>query len=549
MTFSLKEIVNRLDSPSLNALLPKGVYELISLGMNCNEDAFRERCIQRIFSAENLLLNQTSLNVILGNIKRKKIPEFLNELGIFDPSKDPREQLETWAKNIDEQKLRALFRVFGEKFPEYEETQMEERSNHGTVVPAYPLFPYQKNAILNVLDKWYRKRAPRVLLHMPTGSGKTRTAMNIVSRFLNDHENGLVIWLADTEELCLQAQNEFEKAWRTLGNSKVGFFSHFGANKYNLTGSETGFICSTLQSASKLIDKSPKVANLLNLKKPLVIFDEAHKATANTYEKVLDYFGSNIIDSGSTVLGLTATPGRASQDESEYLAKMFEQQIVTLNVPGYSSPIDFLMNQGYLARPTFKTVPFDFKIDEWKKMYGLPDSYTLNKSKDGKRIEDFLNADTDRTYKICEAAIDLAKRHKRIMIFAGSVEQSRKISCALNFFLGGGCSYSVDCTLPAKERQKIIEWYRAPGKNSDEVRILCNVSLLTTGFDAPETSAVLVGCHVNSLVLYSQMVGRALRGPNAGGSRDAEIVRIVDNGLPEFMDVSKAFSNWDSNWR
>lgn len=119
----------------------------------------------------------------------------------------------------------------------------------------------------------------------------------------------------------------------------------------------------------------------------------------------------------------------------------------------------------------------------------------------------------------------------------------------MNFFLGGGCSYSVDCTLPAKERQKIIEWYRAPGKNSDEVRILCNVSLLTTGFDAPETSVVLVGCHVNSLVLYSQMVGRALRGPNAGGSRDAEIVRIVDNGLPEFMDVSKAFSNWDSNWR
>jgi len=78
--------------------------------------------------------------------------------------------------------------------------------------------------------------------------------------------------------------------------------------------------------------------------------------------------------------------------------------------------------------------------------------------------------------------------------------------------------------------------------------VLCNFGVLTTGFDAPQTSAVVISRPTRSLVLYSQMVGRAIRGPRAGGNREAEITTVVDTALPGFGDVAEAFTNWEDVW-
>ena len=78
--------------------------------------------------------------------------------------------------------------------------------------------------------------------------------------------------------------------------------------------------------------------------------------------------------------------------------------------------------------------------------------------------------------------------------------------------------------------------------------VLCNYGVLTTGFDAPRTSAAVIVRPTRSLVLYSQMVGRAIRGPAAGGNEACEIVTIVDTALPGFGDVADAFSNWEDVW-
>ena len=80
-------------------------------------------------------------------------------------------------------------------------------------------------------------------------------------------------------------------------------------------------------------------------------------------------------------------------------------------------------------------------------------------------------------------------------------------------------------------------------------RVLCNYGVLTTGFDAPRTSAVLIARPTKSLVLYSQMVGRGIRGVRAGGNDSAEIVTIIDQGLPGFGNMAEAFTNWeDTGW-
>jgi hypothetical protein len=44
------------------------------------------------------------------------------------------------------------------------------------------------------------------------------------------------------------------------------------------------------------------------------------------------------------------------------------------------------------------------------------------------------------------------------------------------------------------------------------------------------------------------MVGRAIRGPRAGGNKEAEIVTVVDRGLPGFGSVAEAFNNWEDVW-
>jgi len=95
------------------------------------------------------------------------------------------------------------------------------------------------------------------------------------------------------------------------------------------------------------------------------------------------------------------------------------------------------------------------------------------------------------------------------------------------------------------ERSRLISWFKA---NSPEPRLLCNYGVLTTGFDAPQTSAAIIARPTKSLVLYSQMVGRAIRGLKAGGNAAAEIVTLVDTGLPGFGDLGDAFKNWEDVW-
>ena len=75
-----------------------------------------------------------------------------------------------------------------------------------------------------------------------------------------------------------------------------------------------------------------------------------------------------------------------------------------------------------------------------------------------------------------------------------------------------------------------------------------NYGVLTAGFDAPRTRCVIIARPTTSLVLYSQMVGRALRGPRAGGNATADVYTVADTNLPGFGSVADAFTNWEELW-
>ena len=78
---------------------------------------------------------------------------------------------------------------------------------------------------------------------------------------------------------------------------------------------------------------------------------------------------------------------------------------------------------------------------------------------------------------------------------------------------------------------------------------LLNFGVLTAGFDAPATSCVIIARPTRSLVLYSQMVGRAMRGIRSGGNRRCTIYTVVDEQHRGFTSVIDAFSHWEEIWR
>jgi superfamily II DNA or RNA helicase len=161
-----------------------------------------------------------------------------------------------------------------------------------------------------------------------------------------------------------------------------------------------------------------------------------------------------------------------------------------------------------------------------------------------RRVLNTLAEDEQRNLRIILEIESLVKRHSRILVFALSVGHAQLLSSVLRV-RGHLADYVTGETSPP-ERERIIKEFK---NESAEARILSNYGVLTTGFDAPRTSAAVITRPTKSLVLYSQMVGRAIRGVRAGGNKTAEIVTVVDPNLPGFGAVVDSFVNWEDVWR
>jgi DNA repair protein RadD len=408
-----------------------------------------------------------------------------------------------------------------------------------TCTPTYALFSHQIDALARArvaLDG----ELGRALLHMPTGAGKTRTAMNLVADYLRGRNQRVVVWLAHSEELCEQAAREFEKAWQLLGNRPIPVNRYWGSYDSDLSGLGDGVVIAGLAKLFARTKANSNVLTRLATRKPFVVMDEAHQAIAPTYRLLLDILVQG--NRGSRLLGLSATPGRTWNDvaSDQELANFFAGQKIKLEVPGYDNPVQYLVDQQYLARATYRRIVCasgvaltDIERRQIAESLELPESYLTR-----------IAASAQRNLQIISEIEKLATAHRRVIVFAASVRQSELLATVLT--ARGLRARSVTTKTHKDVRAGIINDYQRP----DEAPfILCNYGILTTGFDAPQTSAALIARPTLSLVLYSQMIGRAIRGVKAGGNAEAEIVTVVDPDLPGFDSVESAFSNWEDVWR
>lgn len=409
---------------------------------------------------------------------------------------------------------------------------------HEAVVPGHALFPHQRLAARRVLSRL--EHAPnRVMLHMPTGSGKTRTAMSVIASLLNEGEPKLVVWLAHSEELCEQAVEEFQKAWTSLGNRPVDVQRWWGPHSLKLPIIRDGLIVAGLKKAYSSARKSLSDIGTIAGHVDLVVMDEAHQAVAPTYKLILDV----LTESGrpAPLLGLTATPGRTWNDvnEDQRLADFFHRQKVSLEIEGYDNPVRFLVDEGYLAETEFVQLEYTAGSElSAEELQELRDALDIPQS-----IINGLAADEQRNMLILNRTEIMCRKHSRIIVFAATKDHAVVLATVLR--ARGHWAHAVTGETPTNDRARIIAAFRAA---SDESRVIVNYGVLTTGFDAPQTSAAVIARPTKSLVLFSQMVGRATRGQRAGGNRQAEVATVVDTQLPGFCNMAEAFDNWEDVW-
>ncbi|WP_202800374.1 DEAD/DEAH box helicase family protein [Nitratireductor aquibiodomus] len=151
------------------------------------------------------------------------------------------------AKAADSSMLSVLFSFFG--VVEDERAPVAASSNVMVATAGYALFAHQRTAADRVIAAL--TSAPnKVVLHMPTGAGKTRTAMHIVAAHLRQHESTVVCWLAQNAELLDQAADEFENAWRFLGNRSLDLARFWGSRNPDLSDIHDGVIVAGLAKMS-----------------------------------------------------------------------------------------------------------------------------------------------------------------------------------------------------------------------------------------------------------------------------------------------------------
>ncbi len=482
-------------------------------------------CENLIVSLLILSLNRFQANQLLG---------LLTELEEVD---NPWEELTKINFKVTDN-FRKLHQFFNCPLPETEQTEDIPPSEE-TIVPQYSLFPYQKNVVARAFSE-LNQEENRLLIHMPTGAGKTRSAMALIAKSLIDFPaNGVVIWLAHSEELCDQAVNEFYNGWKCLGDRPINVGRYYSNFELDLSEFNDGFLVASL---SKLYIRSlSKQSDFLKLKRSvrLILMDEAHQAIAPTYKHLLEMLSP--VRGAAQIIGLSATPGRSWLEvgQDEELARFFLHKKVRLEVDGYDDPIKFLQDEGYLAKPEYFKINYSPGIELSKEeITKLAQGFDISE-----RVLQELGGHEQRNLLVLKEIIYEATQGSKVIVFACSVSQAHLLADVL--IMKGILARAVSSRTSAAARRNAIKDFRSSTK--DSVQVLVNYGILTTGFDAPSTNVAIIARPTQSVVLYSQMIGRAMRGPAAGGNESCRIYTVVDD-LPGFRNMYEGFLHWEDVW-
>ena len=336
---------------------------------------------------------------------------------------------------------------------------------------------------LKALEKMRANRETIALLYHATGTGKTVTAVMDAKRC-----GGRVLFLAHTQELVNQAADTFRRLWPEV---TVGRYMEA------IKESDAHVVCGSIQSVALHLDA------FKDNDFDYLIIDEAHHASADTYQKVLAYFKPEF------TLGLTATPERT--DDNQVILDIFKNTAHKLDIQtaveiGELVPIRCIRIHTNidLTKVRFNSVQYNIRDLESK-------IYVPERNK--------LIVDTWLQYV----------RDKRTVVFCASVKHAEQI--AEMFREAGVKAASVSGGMKQSERKEFQDKFV-----NREIQVLCACDLLNEGWDCPETEVLFMARPTMSKVLYTQQLGRGMR--LFEGKESLMVFDFVDNASQYNMPQS-----------
>jgi len=350
---------------------------------------------------------------------------------------------------------------------------------------------YQAEMLGRLHGAWRKHR--RVMVQMPTGTGKTHLMAAVIREAADD---GVLI-VAHRQELICQISQTLE-----------AFGIGHGVKYANVE--RGGDLSSTVQVASiqTLNRRMEKVKDEFGL----VIIDEAHHALAKTYRMLWERWPK------AKFLGLTATPCRLS---GEPFTDLFDVLLQSWSIQEF-------IDKGWLSDFEYVSATPDSKMV--RLVRGLKKRGT-----DG----DYQTAEMAQVMDVPESIEHLYRTYRQFasgrkgIVYAidrnhaahiGAYYKDRGVDCEV-----------IDCKTPAEERRRMVTEYL-----EGRLSVLISVDLFGEGFDAPEVEFIQLARPTLSLSKYLQQVGRGMR-----ISKGKERVTILDNvGLYQLFGLPTVDRDW-----
>ncbi|MEX3072957.1 DEAD/DEAH box helicase [Vibrio alginolyticus] len=341
----------------------------------------------------------------------------------------------------------------------------------------YTLRPYQADSVKAVIH-YFRKHSTPAVIVLPTGAGKS-----LVIAELARLAKGRVLVMAHVKELVEQNHAKYE------GYDLKGSIFSAGLGRKE---TDQQVVFASVQSVVRNLDSFKNQFSLL-------VIDECHRVPDDkdsSYQKVITHLRE--LNPGIKVLGLTATPYRLGMG---WIYRYHTRGQVRTEEPRFfrdcifELPIRYLLDENFLTPARMMDAPvlsYDFS--------------QLKPANTGRYKEAEMDMVIDKakraTPQIVEQIIQYASERHGVMIFAATVRHAQEI----HGLLPEGETAIVIGDTPTPERDAIIQAFK-----NREIKYLVNVSVLTTGFDAPHVDLIAILRPTESVSLYQQIVGRGLR--------------------------------------
>ena len=364
---------------------------------------------------------------------------------------------------------------------------------------------YQEAAIKAVCNAFDRKNRRKALLVMATGSGKTRTVIELCHVLLDAGWIKNILFLADRITLVRQAKRAFQTNYPNLSltnlcEDKENYNAHCVFSTYQ----------TMMNCIDSVKDEDRKLFTCGHF--DLVVCDEAHRSIYNKYKNIFTYFDAPLV-------GLTATP-KNDIDKNTYERFDLEQ-----GVPTYGYELAEAVKDGYLV--DFLSVETKLKFiedgivyadlsDEDKAIYENTfemEDGSLPESISSSALNDWIfNTDTIRqaldTFMENGIKIDYGQKIGKSIIFAKNHAHAEKILEIFNKEYPHLIDHAQVIDNRIKNAQNIIDEFSDANKLP---QIAISVDMLDTGIDVPEVVNLVFFKKVMSYAKFWQMIGRGTR--------------------------------------